>query len=164
MSAHLCGEQRADLRAPAHELEEGRAAEAQALHHAVRGHLVVRRGHASLWTNSDTWHSKVVGEMGYLRLFSRTKCSNMNRGAHHNAYYRAHRRRARRRAQQRELAEVVALRVRVDGRAADAHLPCVRAHRDRSLKTNRRFQAKLSKTGPSNCKRIVGSAALSLQK
>jgi hypothetical protein len=34
---------------------------------------VVGRGHVSLATNSDTWHSKLVRDIGYLWLFSPTK-------------------------------------------------------------------------------------------
>ena len=35
----------------------------------------VGRGHALLLANLDTWHSKRVRDIGYLRIFSPTKCS-----------------------------------------------------------------------------------------
>jgi hypothetical protein len=39
----------------------------------------VGRGHVSPSTNSDAWHSKLVRDIGYLRIFSPTKCSNLYR-------------------------------------------------------------------------------------
>jgi hypothetical protein len=43
----------------------------------ARGGHVVGRGHLSLLNNSDTRHSKLVRVIGYLRILSPTKCSNM---------------------------------------------------------------------------------------
>jgi hypothetical protein len=45
----------------------------------ARPPTVVGRAHASLLTNSDTWHSKLARDIGCLRIFSPTKCSNLYR-------------------------------------------------------------------------------------
>jgi hypothetical protein len=42
--------------------------------------VVVGRGHASLLTNLDTGHSKLVRDIRYLCILSPTKCSNTYRG------------------------------------------------------------------------------------
>jgi hypothetical protein len=52
---------------------------------------VVGRGHASLLTNSDTWHSKRVMDIGHLRISSPTNGTQWHRdrspeslGTHHD--------------------------------------------------------------------------------